>query len=229
MEQQLLHTIQALTAQISTLKKIDSQPHRSSELKDLFTALAKAQAEMQTAELSASNPFFKTRYADLAAIVKASRPALTKHGFAIIQQIITHEDGQTMLHTMLCHNSGQWVESRVRIVPPKNDVQSMGSYITYLRRYSIASICGIVSSEDDDGQLAVSHAKEISSRNSTPKYYAAESISSDQVKQLESELAHHTDIITMILDGFKIESLADMPKEKFSAALNRIRTLKASR
>lgn len=158
--QQFTSAIQQLSAQISTIKKIEPKPHRSEELKDLFTALAKAQAEMETAELSSSNPFFKTRYADLAAIVKASRPALTKHGLSIIQQIISHEDGQTMLHTMLCHTSGQWVESRVRIVPPKNDVQSIGSYITYLRRYSIAAICGIVSSDDDDGEMAVAHNRQ---------------------------------------------------------------------
>lgn len=169
--EQLIQAIQQLATQINSLKKAESKPHRSEELKDLFAALSKAQAEMETAELSSENPFFKTRYADLAAIVKASRPALTKHGLAIIQQIITHEDAQTMLHTMLCHNSGQWVESRVRIVPPKNDVQSIGSYITYLRRYSIAAICGIVSSDDDDGEAAVAQNRE-NSKNSvyTPRY-----------------------------------------------------------
>ncbi len=169
---QLVQAVQQLSDQIASLKKADSKPHRSQELKDLFTALSKAQAEMETAELSSENPFFKTRYADLAAIVKASRPALTKHGLSIIQQIITHEDGQTMLHTMLCHTTGQWVESRVRIVPPKNDVQSIGSYITYLRRYSIAAICGIVSSDDDDGQMAVAHNQPTQPKTSShAKYY----------------------------------------------------------
>lgn len=173
MESQLTHALQQLTEQLTALKKVEAKPHRSEELKDLFTALSKAQAEMETAELSSSNPFFKTRYADLAAIVKASRPALTKYNLSIIQQIITHDDGQTMLHTLLCHNSGQWVESRVRIVPPKNDVQSIGSYITYLRRYSIAAICGIVSSDDDDGEAAVAHnrSNQVKTAAPTPKYY----------------------------------------------------------
>lgn len=142
--------------------------HRSADLKDLFTALAKAQAEMQTAGLSAENPYFKTRYADLSAVVKASRPALTKHGLSIIQQIITHQDGYTYLHTLLCHMSGQWVESRVRIAPPKSDVQTLGSYITYLRRYSITALCGIVTSdEDDDGTAAVASYQAAVNRNQT--------------------------------------------------------------
>ena len=170
-QQQIINVIKQLAAQVATLKKIEPQPHRSSELKDLFAALCKAQAEMETAELSSENPFFKTRYADLAAIVKASRPALTKHGLSIIQQIITGDDGNTLLHTMLCHTSGQWVESRVRIVPPKNDVQSIGSYITYLRRYSIAAICGIVSSDDDDGEMAVAHNRPVQAKPAQAKYY----------------------------------------------------------
>jgi len=203
--------------------------HRSAELKDLFTALAKAQAEMQTAELSATNPFFKTRYADLAAIVKASRPALTKHGLSLIQQILSNDDGQTMLHTMLCHNSGQWVESRVRVVPPKNDVQSLGSYITYLRRYSIAALCGIVCCDDDDAESVMGHREMNGRTNSAPKYFAPEAISGVQLQQLETELAQHGDIITLIKDGLKIPTLADMPKEKYQASLNRIRTIKASR
>jgi hypothetical protein len=159
--QQILNGFKQLSAQINALKKPEPQPHRSSDLKDLFAALAKAQAEMQTAELSAENPYFKNRYADLAAIVKASRPALTNNGLSIVQQLLTDAEGNNTLHTLLGHNSGQWIESRIRIVPPKNDVQSMGSYITYLRRYSIAALCGIVASdEDDDGQLAMPQDRE---------------------------------------------------------------------
>ena len=208
------------------------QPHRSSDLKDLFTALAKAQAEMQTAELSSQNPYFKTRYADLAAIVKASRPALTQNGLALIQQIITHDDSHTYLYTMLCHNSGQWVESRVRIVPPKNDAQSLGSYITYLRRYSIAAICGIVTSnEDDDAELAMAGDREMFSK-SNGKYASRDSgvefVSSQELQTLESELANHADIAQLVKDGFKITSLAAMPKSKYAAALNRIRSIKAT-
>ncbi len=195
---------------------------RSAELKDLFTALAKAQAEMQTAGLSSENPYFKTRYADLAAIVKASRPALTKNGLSIIQQIITRDDGHTYLHTMLCHASGQWVESRVRIVPPKTDVQSLGSYITYLRRYSIAALCGIVTSdEDDDGNLAVA------SYATAPKATSNAPISAQELASLERELIDRPDIGQLIKDGLHINSLASLPKSKYQATLQRIKTIKA--
>lgn len=197
--------------------------YRSTELKDLFTALAKAQAEMQTAGLSAENPYFKTRYADLAAIVKASRPALTKNGLSIIQQIITNDEGHTYLHTLLCHCSGQWVESRVRIVPPKADVQSLGSYITYLRRYSIAALCGIVTSdEDDDGNLAVA------SYTPAVKAAAQSYISAQELASLESEIQERPDIAQMIKDGLQIASLALIPKSKYNATMQRIKTIKAT-
>lgn len=196
--------------------------YRSTELKDLFTALAKAQAEMQTAGLSSENPYFKTRYADLAAIVKASRPALTKNGLSIIQQIITSDEGHTYLHTMLCHASGQWVESRVRIVPPKTDVQSLGSYITYLRRYSIAALCGIVTSdEDDDGNLAVASYTPVI-KTSTVNY-----ISSQELATLEAEIVDRPDITQMIKDGLQIASLALIPKNKYQATMQRIKTIKS--
>ena len=215
-------------------KKPEPQPHRSDELKDLFAALAKAQSEMQMAGLSSQNPFFKARYADLAAIVKASRPALTKHGLSIMQQLITNDEGHTLLHTLLGHNSGQWVESRVRIVPPKNDVQSMGSYITYLRRYSIAALCGIVASdEDDDGQMAMATERELSKPALTSKYSArensTETISAQELATLESELSNHADIIELVKDGFKIATLAAMPKNKYAAAMNRIRSIKTAK
>ncbi len=198
---------------------INPPSYRSFDLKELFTALAKAQAEMQTAGLSAENPYFKTRYADLAAIVKASRPALTKNGLSIIQQIITTDENHTYLHTMLCHCSGQWVESRVRIAPTKTDVQSLGSYITYLRRYSIAALCGIVTSdEDDDGNLAaVSYAPAVKTGY----------ISAQELAALEAEIKERPDITQMIKDGLQIATLALIPKNKYAATMQRIQTIKS--
>jgi len=178
---------------------------RSAELNELFSALAKAQDEMNIAGMNASNPFFKSKYADLADIVKASRPALTKHGLSITQPILPTEDGQSMLHTILGHSSGQWLESRMKIMPSKPDVQSLGSYITYIRRYAYASICGIVASnEDDDGEVAMS----------PERYKNNQLISPEQLKRIEIELEQMPDIKKIILEGMKIKTLADIPKDK---------------
>lgn len=130
--------------------------HRSEQLNELFSALSKAQDEMKVAAKDSSNPFFKSKYANLQAIIEAARPALCKNGLAVTQQIISHEQGDYLV-TILGHSSGQWISSKMRIAPLKSDVQSLGSYITYLRRYSYATLVGVYDGNDDDGNDAVTH------------------------------------------------------------------------
>lgn len=213
--------------------KNNYQPSRSEQLHELFTALAKAQSEMKTAGLNAQNPYFKSNYADLSEIVRVSRPSLSKNGLAVIQQILPNEDGQNILHTLLCHSSGQWIETRMRILPSKPDVQSLASYITYLRRYSYAAIVGVVTTdEDDDGERAVyedrqTYAKGTALNNKyNPKEQSYETITKEQLDELEYELGEYPDIAEQVLDGLRIQSLADMPKSKFMASVTRIRDIK---
>jgi hypothetical protein len=227
--------LEKLSQQISGLvSSAPTMPNRSEDLKDLFGALAKAQAEMRIAGLTNENPYFKSRYADLAEMVRASRPALTKNGLSIIQQILPNSDGQNILNTILCHSSGQYIESRMRIIPAKNDIQSMGSYITYLKRYSYGSLVGIVtSSEDDDGEVAMIESRDIIARGPSLKYNPKESsfetISKDQIIELEYELSQYPDLAEEILTKMQIQSLADLPKSKFRVSIERIRKIKELR
>lgn len=211
--------------------------HTSSEhLNELFTALAKAQAEMSVAGLTSDNPYFKSKYADLAEVVRASRPSLTKYGLCVTQQIIINEDGQSLLHTTLGHVSGQWIMTKMRIVPPKNDVQALGSYITYLRRYSYAALIGVVAGgEDDDGEVAMIDARNTSAKGVglNTKYNAKEqapdTITKEQLEELQYELSEYPDIAELVMDGLHLQSLADMPKTKFLASINRVREIKNMR
>jgi len=210
--------------------------HRSEYINELSSSLAKAQAEMPTAGLRSENPYFKSSYADLAEIVRVSRPHLTKNGLSVTQQILSNEDGGTILHTILMHSSGQWMETCMRILPPKNDIQTLGSYITYLRRYSYAALVGVVAAdEDDDGEKAVAMSRETFAKGTAlntkynPKEESSEVVSRDQLDELEYELAEYPDICEMILEGLKIQSLADMPKTKYSASIRRVREIKSAR
>ena len=211
-------------------------PNQSEDLKELFAALAKAQAEMRIAGLSSENPYFKSRYADLADVVRASRPALTKYGLSVIHQILPNEDGASILHCILCHSSGQFIRTSMRILPVKNDIQSLGSCITYLKRYTYAAICGVISSEDDDdGEIVMADVREETKKGTSfntkynPKEEPHITITREQLEELEYELAEYTDITEMVLSGLKIHALADMPKSKFMTAINRIREIKESR
>ena len=130
---------------------------QSPDIDKLTTALAKAQAEMENAPLNKVNPHFKSKYADLAAIRDATLPVLTKHGLSISQT--TRLDGeQFVLVTFLAHASGQYITS-VYPLPFSDKPQVMGSAITYARRYSWASMCGVTAEEDDDANAAQEGAK----------------------------------------------------------------------
>ena len=195
------------------------------EYKELFGALAKAQAEMETADLNSDNPFFKSKYADLSEIVKASRPALVKNGLSVIQQIKCDDLGNNFLHTLLCHSSGEYIESRMKIIPVKNDVQSMGSCISYLRRYMYAALVGVVTSdEDDDGEKAMVQPRQIY-RPVEPKS-EIQRISRDQLEELEHELMDEPELEEEIVEKLKIKELSDMPLSRYRAAITRIRELK---
>ena len=228
--------IAAQAQELDQLRKEPAAKYRSDDIKDLSAALPKAQAEFPIAALNKANPYFKSRYADFSAIVQATRPALTKFGLSVLQNLIDLEDGQKMLYTILMHSSGQYIESRVRIIPPKNDVQSMSSYITYMKRITYSSLLGVATGdEDDDGEAAVSDMRYTEQKGTAistkynPKEQSADVITKEQREELEYELAEYPDIAEMILEGFKLLSIADMPKSKFMASINRIREIKALR
>lgn len=127
----------------------------SEQIDQLATALAKAQAEFSIAELNQKNPFFKSTYADFESIVAASRPALTKYGLSVVQDVYCMDDGNHYLITLLLHASGQWIKSKARHNPAKADVQSLSSYNTYLKRMCYTSLVGVVTGDnDDDGNAA---------------------------------------------------------------------------
>ena len=137
----------------------------SEQIGDLAAALAKAQAGMKNAVLNKVNPHYRSKYADLAGIRDAVIPALTAQGIAVVQAI----DYDAVL-TRLVHASGQWIESACRI-PASQDMQKMGSAITYARRYSLSAICAIAADEDDDANAAVTIAPTVTVIPDVPEGY----------------------------------------------------------
>ena len=123
----------------------------SENIDQLATALASAQSEMKNAKLNKLNPHFKSKYADLAEIRDTVTPALSKHGIAVVNGTDATEGGLHVV-TRLIHKSGQWIESRFPIAYDKP--QTMGSAITYGKRYNLASIANIAADEDDDANAA---------------------------------------------------------------------------
>lgn len=141
----------------------------SEAINELAAALAKAQGAMTAASLDKVNPHFKSKYSSLAAIWDAIRAPLTANGLAIIQSIGNCETG-IEITTKLLHASGQWIESRLCMPLSQNNVQSIGSAITYGKRYALVAMAGIASDEDDDGESTTPTrpAQNAQPRQSTP-------------------------------------------------------------
>lgn len=127
------------------------------EHKTIASALAAAQAEMGKALKQSSNPHFKSKYADLSSVMDACLPALNANGIAVVQTLTETEMGSRAMVTVLIHESGEKVECPIPLILGKNDMQGLGSAITYARRYGLMSLAGIAP-EDDDGNAAVASA-----------------------------------------------------------------------
>ena len=122
-------------------------------MKQIASALVKAQKAFGPALKTSSNPHFKSRYADLAACVEAVVDSLNDNGIALIQQTHECEDGVTV-ETVFVHESGETFSAgRLHVPAAKQDPQGYGSALTYARRYSLMAACGIAP-EDDDGNAA---------------------------------------------------------------------------
>lgn len=124
----------------------------SEQINEIAAALAKAQAEIENPTFNKTNPHFKSQYADLASVLNAVRPALSKHGIAIMQMSGMEEAG-VVLYTRLTHSSGQWIQS-VYPVTISQKHQDIASAMTYAKRISLSAMAGVAGEDDDDGNAA---------------------------------------------------------------------------
>lgn len=150
----------------------------SESIKAIAPALIKAQAKIKGAVKDATNPHFRSKYADLSSVVEAVKGPLLEQGITFLQGVQDAENG-VAVETMLLHSSGEWLASTLRIPAAKQDAQGYGSAITYGRRYGLQSMCG-VPAEDDDGNAATATAPKI-----TPTAGAWEAMSPDMQAQLQ--------------------------------------------
>lgn len=126
---------------------------KSPTIGELTKALAAAHKDFKPVLKDANNPFFKSKYADLAGVIDATGDALSAHDLAVIQSPGRIANGHIFLTTLLSHSSGEWVKDELELPISKFDAQGTGSAITYARRYAYQAIVG-VAAEDDDGDAA---------------------------------------------------------------------------
>lgn len=124
----------------------------------LDAALAKAQAEIIPATKDVNNDHFGKKYADIASVWEAARPALAKHGINVTQWPLDSTDGRLRIITRVAHD-GEFYQCTFSMPVGKNDAHGYGSAITYARRFTLGPAVGIVSEEDDDGNAASKNAR----------------------------------------------------------------------
>jgi hypothetical protein len=126
----------------------------SDSIKELADALCKAQSGMSGAKKDTANPFFKSKYADLASCWEAARHPLANHGLSVIQTTRPSDKDEIIVITRLAHSSGEWIEGELSLPVSKQDAQGYGSALTYARRYGLCAIVGIAPEEDDGNAAA---------------------------------------------------------------------------
>lgn len=152
--------------------------NKSESIKALAAALTKAQSAMSGAVKDANNPFFKSKYADLGAVVKAVKEPFAANGLSYTQFPI-EDNGRIGVETILMHESGEWLSNSFTVNLTKQDAQGAGSAITYCRRYALQAIAGIPS-EDDDGNGA-SQQRKTDHSAIIKKYWALDQAGKDKL------------------------------------------------
>lgn len=112
--------------------------------------ILKLQSEIGVLSKTETNPFFKSKYLDINALLAQLQPLLSKHGLLVTQPLIVVE-GKNALATFVMDGDKQLVSSSI-LLPQIDDPQKMGSAITYYRRYALQSLF-LLQAEDDDGNL----------------------------------------------------------------------------
>ena len=188
---------------------------RSEQINELAAALAKAQGAMENATKNKANPHFKSKYADLAAVLDAIRAPLSANGLATVQTMQIAERC-IILRTTLLHASGQYIATDYPIAAGLKP-QEMGSAMSYGRRYSLTALVGIAQ-DDDDANAANAVAP------ATQPTIAAK-ISEDHLSRLRALIDTKDTDAGAVCQMFNVASLADISRDKLAAIVAAIKAM----
>jgi hypothetical protein len=185
--------------------------------KNIHIALCAAQAGMGKVTKGATNPAFKSKYADLADVVSVAIPALSEQGIAMYHTMMRDEHGPIM-RTVLAHGmSDTSIYCDVPLIINKNDMQGMKSATTYAKRIGLESLTGIAP-EDDDGNAAA---------KAPPRAEPPKPITADQFKEM-NDLIFDTGADEAKFCAFwKVSSLEEMTSKQAVDAISMLKKKQA--
>lgn len=184
---------------------------------NLSKALVETQKELKQPLKDAKNPFFKSEYVPLENVAEAITESATKHGLAFSQYATTTETGNVSVGTIVFHESGEFIEYPPLILKPENTKpQSIGSAITYAKRYSLSAVFGITSDKDDDGSKANGNGEpqkqpqkrnQKQAQNDEPDVHA---IVEKYVQQLEVLGVKRADVVEYVCNKHNVGNMFDI-------------------
>lgn len=168
--------------------------NKSESIANLAKALAQAQPLVEGALKDKVNPAFRSKYADLGAVMDAVKPAIASHGLSFVQVSHDIEHG-AKVETIILHESGEWIScGSVSVPASKHDAHGFGSALTYARRYSLSAAFG-VAPEDDDGNQAVKTApKAVSPVKAALQTVSIDPEQAEYLKSLAAELVQFVEV-----------------------------------
>lgn len=191
---------------------------KSESIKHISEAMAKFQGEVTQPKKDKTNPFFKSKYVPLENVVEVITDEAPKHGLSFFQSPCNDEHGRIGISTLVTHQSGEFIEFEPLFMKAeKNNAQGSGALITYLRRYTLSSIFGITSDEDDDGNAT-----------SAPTRQTPQLANEQQLKTLKDEIEAFTQKFEQateetVLDTLGIQNINQLNVQQVN---NTVRTLK---
>ena len=192
---------------------------KSESVKHLSEAMSKFQGKVNQPKKDKTNPFFKSKYVPLENVVEVITEEAPKHGLSFFQSPCNDEHGRIGISTLVTHQSGEFIEFEPLFMKAeKNNAQGSGALITYLRRYTLSSIFGITSDEDDDGNLT----------NPAPKQQPPQLATETQVSALKKEIEAFTKKFEQateqsVLDTLGIQDTNRLTVEQVNKSINTLR------
>lgn len=203
--------------------------NKSESIANLAKALSQAQNEFEGAKTDSTNPHYRSKYADIHSIINATRAPLSKYELSLVQHP-EHENGVDYLMTILLHSSGEWIQSKAKMNPTKQDPQGIGAAITYFRRYCQAAMLN-VAQEDDDGNSNRSDSSappaDDSSNDSGKSKKATEKQSNFVMLELSKKGYRKAPDILKAFEamGYSYQSRADIDFDEVNTILKKINEL----
>lgn len=217
---------------------------KSESIKELAEALCNLQEEVtdvpkntKAKSISKNGKEYSRDYADLAGVLEIGRPLLKKHGLSITQHPGQFVNGNVSLTTLVTHTSGEWIESQFEAPYIKqegmNEPQSVGSIITYMRRYVLKGIFSMADADSDaqgssSGHNQTKPQQKASYSVNTVRPSLVPLINPQQVKELGIMIGGDIQLSNYIRSTYKIRELEDVNQDQYVKIRDDIRVMKAT-